>query len=412
MDNNHSTSEKAVATQEGRPAPASLSDRVRSLRLEKPSAQSKSSGQGSALPWALCGIFAVLFLASTGGLGYFAYSKYDEASGSGKDATATSANQSASGRSNDTAAPVGEIVVESKGYVIPVHQIKVSPKVGGLVTALYIKEGDKVQKDSVLAELEDIDYRARYDRARATAANTWQKFVELYSGNRPEEIRQAKAQLEEMEANRDRLFLDWKRNSRLVNGGGAVAPKDYEQAQGDYLAMERRCEQMRNAYKLMLDGPRVEKIEAAWADVEAAEADVVNAKFQLDSCIVRAPVSGTILTKTAEKGSIVNPAALSIATAFCEMADLGDLEVDLKIQEREIAKVSEGQICRARAEAYQDRIYKGKVSRIMPSADRSQGAVIVRVKLEIPEKEAGVYLKPDMGVVVWFLKTEDSAKKK
>ena len=89
------------------------------------------------------------------------------------------------------------------------------------------------------------------------------------------------------------------------------------------------------------------------------------------------------------------------------MADLSDLEVDLKIQERDIAKVKKGQECVAMPEAYQSdpdflkihpKGYTGKVSRLMPTADRGKGAIPVRVKLDIPKEEEGVYLKPDMGV--------------
>ncbi len=42
------------------------------------------------------------------------------------------------------------------------------------------------------------------------------------------------------------------------------------------------------------------------------------------------------------------------------------------------------------------------MSRLMPIADRSKGAIPVRVKLKIPDEEEGVYLKPEMGAVVSF----------
>jgi hypothetical protein len=87
------------------------------------------------------------------------------------------------------------------------------------------------------------------------------------------------------------------------------------------------------------------------------------------------------------------------------MADLSDLEVDLSIQERDIAGVFKGQKCRVVAEAFRDRKpYPGFVSRLMPTADRAKGAIPVRVKLRVPREEEGVYLKPDMSVIVSFLK--------
>src|SRR5262249_56377065 len=132
-------------------------------------------------------------------------------------------------------------------------------------------------------------------------------------------------------------------------------------------------------------GPGRERIEAAKDDVEPAEADLVKAKWKLDNCTVRAPVSGTILTKKAEEGNIVNPIAFNVSASLCDMADLTDLEVDLSIQERDIAQVFADQKCRVVPEAYPDRPpYQGVVSRLMPTADRAKGAIPVRVKLTVP----------------------------
>jgi HlyD family secretion protein len=64
-----------------------------------------------------------------------------------------------------------------------------------------------------------------------------------------------------------------------------------------------------------------------------------------------------------------------------------------------------------RAEAFPDRPYQGFVSRIMPQADRAKGAVPVRVKIKIPPEEAGVYLRPEMGAVVVFLKAKEEDQK-
>ena len=70
-----------------------------------------------------------------------------------------------------------------------------------------------------------------------------------------------------------------------------------------------------------------------------------------------------------------------------------------------ISRVFKGQSCEVRPEAFPDRRYQGYVSRLMPTADRSKGAVPVRVKVIVPSGEAdGRYLKPDMGVIVSFKK--------
>jgi hypothetical protein len=106
------------------------------------------------------------------------------------------------------------------------------------------------------------------------------------------------------------------------------------------------------------------------------------------------------------EGNLVNPIAFNGSFSLCELADLSDLEVELNIQERDISTIFKGQQCRVNAEAYPDRTYDGYVSRLMPIADRAKGAIPVRVKLTVPADEEGIYLKPEMGAIVTFLKTK------
>src|SRR5262249_51977980 len=163
---------------------------------------------------------------------------------------------------------------------------------------------------------------------------------------------------------------------------------EYEQAEYAYKAMEQRAVKLKQELELMVKGARDERRAAAEAEAQQAEAEVRQAaaelrttEWNLDNCTVRAPVSGTVLIKRAEKGNLVQPMAFNGSTSLCDMADLADLEVELSIQERDIANVAVGQQCRLRPEAYQQRVYEGKVDRLMPIADRAKGAITVRVKV-------------------------------
>jgi multidrug resistance efflux pump len=298
--------------------------------------------------------------------------------------------------------PSGDIALESKGYIIPAHQILVSPKVSGMVVTFKIEEGQRVQQHEVLAELESIDYQADYDRTRATLELARQRLLELENGNRPDEIEQAHAELEESQANLVQLESEWSRNQDLRKRN-VIAESDLVESESKYRAMLRRIQRLKLGLKLMQDGPRKERVEAARAEMRQAEADAVKSKWRLDNCQIRAPITGTILKKNAEEGNIVNPVAFNGSFSVCDMADLSDLEVDLTIQERDISRVFKGQKCKVRAEAFPDRVYDGVVSRLMPIADRAKGAVPVRVKLSVPADEEGVYLKPEMGAIVSFL---------
>jgi multidrug resistance efflux pump len=402
-----------ISGADGTATATSLKERVRLLRLPKKDPPAPS-GKG------LIGFLAVLCLGLAGAAVFLGYqyslvsarlADLDQNAGKSPGLAGNriveTQTKSESPTTDSSQASSGEVVLERKGNMIPAHQIMISPKVAGMIESLNIEEGKHVQKGEILAQIETVDYRADYDFAVANADGCWHRWLELYSGSRPEEIRAAKAKLDEMEAQKDQLYLDYKRNTRLT-GTNAVAARDYEQAASAYRAMERRAMQMRQEYELMLEGPREEKVDYAWAELQQASANVAKAKWRLDNCAIRAPISGTILIKRAELGNLVNPIALNGSFSLCDMADLSDLEVELDIDERDIAKIRKGQTCKVRPEAFPDRIYEGVVARLMPQANRSKSAVPVRVKVQIPKEEEGVYLKPEMGVVVAFYKQADS----
>ena len=298
--------------------------------------------------------------------------------------------------------PKSQIALESSGHIIPAHQILVSPKVSGMIVQLNIEEGMRVQKGDVIAVLESTDYEADVARAKAFVKLCEEKIRELENGSRPEEIKQAEAELAESQANLARLASEWKRNLDLRQSK-SITQQEYELAESSYKAMQQRVQRLNYALALLRLGERAERREVAKAELAQAQADLTKAEWRLGNCTIRAPRSGTILKKAAEEGNIVNPLALNGSYSLCELADLSDLEVELNIQERDISVIKVGQKCRVRTKAWPDRVYDGVVSRLMPIADRGKGAVPVRVKLSIPAEEEGQYLKPEMEATVTFL---------
>jgi len=389
-----------------------LGERVRSLRLP---AEVRSHRAGtSVVPWLLC----LLLAGATGGLGYLVYrerqgnadAERSPAAAPQPGAVAADSKVSQPPNASPSAAAAAEsnaIALEAKGYVIPRREILVSPQVNGRLLKVLFEEGQRVEQNQVLAEIETTEYAAEHQRTLALLESAQQRLRELEAGNRPEEIAQAEAELAEAKAQLPQAEAEWRRNSELRQSR-TISPLEFEQSEAAYLALKKKVERLQAAVALMHKGPREERIAAARAEVRQAEAELARARWRLDNCTVRAPIAGTILRKNAEEGNIVNPVAFNGSYSLCEMADLSDLEVDLSIQERDIARVFVSQACQVRAEAYPDRTYTGVVSRLMPIADRAKGAIPVRVKLTVPAEEEGVYLKPEMGAVVTFLTAPDA----
>lgn len=371
---------------------ATLTQRVQSLRLPDKASDPQPF---PILPWATSFVLALVCV----GLSVAAFRPRpaeQAAPASLNDTPITLAENAA-----PTVAP-GGVMLESKGYIIPVHQIQVGPKVGAMIMELFIEEGQHVKEGEILAKLETIEYQSDFNRISAQTRSAKHRYEEL-TKYRELEIRQAKAELDDAKAQRDAAFKDYQRNVDLVSTR-AISPKDLESAESQFKSLEAKVARSQIGLEMWILGPRDERIAAALAEYDQYVAETAKAKWRLDNTTVRAPVSGTILSKKAEKGNMVNPSAFSngVSASLCDMADLSDMEVDLAVAERDISKVFKGQKCKVISEAFPKREYQGEVSRIMPQGDRAKGAVPVRVKIAIPREEEGQYLRPDMGAIVTF----------
>lgn len=395
-----------------------LSERVKSLRLPK---QEPAPGGGSWWRWALAVAVLGAFLYGGHWLTSWWENPTPITAGGGVDAESKSTSVSrttaspVATRRPSSAAPTGAASrsdvysLQQDGYVVPRRQILVSPKIAGMITRLYVEEGMRVQKGDLLAELESTDYEADLRRAKAELAAAKHRLLELTNGSRNEEIDAARSELEEAQAQRDQLRSEWARRKQL-HTERVLSDTDYELAESAYHAIVHRIGKLKANLALLKEGPRHERIDLARADVEASKADVMKAQWRLDNCRIVAPISGTILRKNAEEGNIVNPIAFNGSYSVCDIADLSDLEIDLTIQERDLHQITVGQRCEIESRAFPDRKYQGYVSRLMPVADRSKQSVAVRVKVEIPSEEEGVYLKPDMTARVSFLRSPSGSE--
>ena len=394
-DQNHAATPAAEAGPSTNNRAATFSERVRSLRLP----DQPSGGTARVWPvWLLCFLLA----CSTAALAYVAFGR-PAAEGAGGEAS-RSKNGGADGEGRAVAE--GEVVHESKGYVIPVHQIQISPQVGGEIVWLdkNFQEGAFYEKGAVLAEVDPVIYKAHLEAAKAALKVAKVNLQEVESGSALREIEAAEAQLKNLAARLDMSRID-ERNKR--EAGVATSRDDREKASVQILVdIAAHLAQRKTLDRLKVS--REERLLVAKAQVLRAQADVNEADKQLQNCTIKAPVTGVVLTKKAELGGYVNPLAFTTAGYLCEMADLRELEMDLSIQERDIAKIYVGQKCRIRPESFPKRLYDGVVSRLMPIADQSKGTVTVRVKVDVSKDDPpGKYLKPQMSATVWFLKGPD-----
>jgi RND family efflux transporter MFP subunit len=240
--------------------------------------------------------------------------------------------------------------ISANGYVVARTKASVSAKIPGRLAYLGVSEGSRVRRGEILARIENADYRAALNAARATG-------------------RQLEVQL-------------------------AQARRDQERARTLHQQNVLSAVELENA---------TAKADALAAQLAASRAQVALAEVNLENTNVRAPFDGTVLRKDAEVGEIVAPSSAGgglTRTAIVTMADLGTLEVEVDVNEAYIAQVRNGENARIVLDAYPDTSFNGRVRQVVPTADRQKATV--QVKVSILDRDPRIL--PEMGAKVEFLR--------
>jgi HlyD family secretion protein len=85
------------------------------------------------------------------------------------------------------------------------------------------------------------------------------------------------------------------------------------------------------------------------------------------------------------------------------MADLTDLQVEIDLNETDLAKIHPKQRCRISPEAYPDKRYGGYVAEIAPEANRQKGTLQIKVQVEQPDR----FMTPELSAKVDFIREAD-----
>lgn len=305
---------------------------------------------------------------------------------------------------------VGGTVLSATGYIVAHHTINVNSKVTGRLAWIGVEKGDKVKEGQVLVRLEDEEFRANYEQAKGGLANAQAYLDELEHGSRPEEIQQAQHNLDEARATlvNDKLTLD---RIKELSAAGVVSHQQLDDATAKFDSDQQRVNSLDRAFQLMKIGPRQEEIARARGALSQAQGQLDYAKSQLDATVIRAPVTGTILDRTAEKGELITAQFASAAAggpqgSVVSLADLNDLQVELDIAQADFARLSPKQKAIVTTDTYPDKTYDGEIAQISPEANRQKATVQVKVQVLNPNKYPEIQLRPEMNATVKFLADE------
>jgi HlyD family secretion protein len=363
-----------------------LNKRLRSLQIDRGPAQSPSGKKGSPKVLLLA-LSALVALVAIGGYLYFS---------SAPKPVSVAAVKLESGGSSP-----GDTVMSASGYVVAHHKIAVGAKVMGRVAWIGVEKGDRVQQGQVLVRLDDSDFRAQSNQARANLAAAQARLDQMRTGSRPQEKLKDKAGVLQADATLRNAEAEYERTEKLYHAGvSSKAELDRAVAQRD--TARALLEAARQSSAMTDMGPRAEEIRAAEAQVRQMKAALDYADTQLAATEIKAPVSGTVLQRIVERGEMVSPSAFGESgarTSVVSLADLNDLQIELDISQTDFSRLKMGQRAEIVPEAFPNLKYTGFIAEIAPEANRAKATVQVKVKVENPDEQ----LRPEMNARVNFL---------
>src|SRR6266404_134875 len=371
-----------------------LNERLRSLKIDRNPAPAPST-QNRLPKMLLLGLAVLVALVAMGYLYLF---------------SAPKAVSVAEVKLENNTGSQGDTVLSASGYVVAHHKIAVGAKVMGRVAWIGVEKGDKVQQGQVLVRLEDNDFRAQSNQARANLAAAQARLDQLRAGSRPQEKMKDRAGILQAQATLTNAESEYERAEKLYRAGvSSKAELDRAIAQRD--SARALVEAARQSSAMTDIGPRAEEIRAAEAQVRQMKAALDYADTQLANTEIRAPVSGTILQRIVERGEMVSPSAFGESgarTSVVALADLNDLQIELDISQADFARLKMDQRAEIIPEAFPNLKYSGFIAEIAPEANRAKATVQVKVKVENPDEQ----LRPEMNARVNFLGEEQTAQTK
>jgi HlyD family secretion protein len=330
--------------------------------------------------------------------------------------------------------------VSSTGTVMPKEKLTLVFPSGGMLAAMRVELGQKVEAGQELARLDtrqldlsvvQAEATLKINNARLAQAKTGASAADLAAaqaaldnaqglydaakrklGLKDEQLSVAEADLKRTElalqdAQRAYDLVAWRPEIGMLPQSGALqkATLDYQRALANYKLQVAAIDDtsFRSAasqlaqVKAQLDklqrSPTPEEVAIAEAQVEQSQAALDAANLRVADAILLAPFSGTVVSVGPQAGELV-----SAATPIVVLADLEHYYIDASIDETDIGSLQVGQDVSITLDAFPDITLAGKVTQIDPLGSVAQGVVTYGVKIEVTLDE-GV-LRPSMTATV------------
>jgi len=295
----------------------------------------------------------------------------------------------------------GDLVVSisGSGNIVVADEANLAFGTSGKIERIYVEEGDEVNKGEVLAGLDTGPLELALAQAQAALDQAEYNLEQIKEPFSDDDIDSAEAavkaaedyldyaewildQAEETEdMAEDALYLAQQSGTaeQIAEAEAALAAAEaaveqwrmeVSRAEASLLAAELQLEAME-------DAPDEGAVDAASAQFEASELAVTLAQRQLDEAVITAPFDGEVTNIYAEEGDLFTPTGMPII----HMIDPATMEIEVEVDEIDIAEVEEGQKAIVEVDALPDLQLEGNVTSISTLSTQMSGLVLYKVTI-------------------------------
>ncbi|WP_114791737.1 efflux RND transporter periplasmic adaptor subunit [Niabella yanshanensis] len=254
--------------------------------------------------------------------------------------------------------------VTASGQIYPEYEVKISPDISGEVTELTVAEGDSVTRGQVLARVYADVYALQRDEAAARV------------GQSQATVANSRAALGALKASMDQAQQQYDRNKTLYNDR-VISKAEFEQ-------FETSLSSAKANYDAAL-----QNIRSLQAGVQSSQTGLTSANITLSRATIVAPMTGVVSSLKIEKGERVVGTAQMAGTEMMTIADMNTIEVRVDVGENDIVKVNIGDNADVEIDAYNDRKFRGIVTKIASSV---KSALAAAASTEVTNYEVRIRL--------------------
>jgi RND family efflux transporter MFP subunit len=216
------------------------------------------------------------------------------------------------------------------GKVEASKKVELAFQVPGLLVKLPVKEGQKVAKGEVIAQLREDEFQANLKALQGDLDKARAALKALQAGERPEERLRREAQVRAAEAKLANARSDYDRDRRLFNSR-TIAAAAYERSASAFRVAQAEYEAARQVLEKGTIA-REEDIQAKEGAVRGLEGRVVGAKIQLDDTTLRAPYDGVIAKRFVEQNQNIKT-----KEPVVRFQDVDEIEIAVDVPETVMA---------------------------------------------------------------------------